>query len=107
MCFSPAWCKTIVVLHKWTRLVNYCWMLNEGVYLHQLIVAAFREQRRTKYYYLFGWGLPFAIMIPYVGVHSMQEYDSACWTKSMLYPELLYNALPLLCILVSTHPNCR
>ena len=99
--YSPNWCKALVVLHKGARLANFCWMFNEGIYLHQLIVAAFREQKRTLYYYLFGWGAPVAIMVPYVIVHSMAEYDNSCWTKSMLYPELLYNVLPLICIVVS------
>ncbi|CAG2175338.1 unnamed protein product, partial [Oppiella nova] len=98
---NPHWCKALVVLHKGARLANFCWMLNEGYYLHRLIVAAFREQSRTLYYYLFGWGTPVLIMVPYVIVHSMDEYDNSCWTKSMLYPELLYNLLPLICIVLN------
>ncbi len=93
----------LVALHKGARLVNFCWMLNEGIYLHQLIVAAFREQKRTIFFYLFGWGTPFVIMVFYVIIHSMEQFDNSCWTKSMLYPELLYNLLPLICIVVSIH----
>src|ERR1700744_293051 len=52
---SPAWCKALFVLFKTFRLCNYFWMLNEGWYLHKLIVAAFSEQTKTRYFHIVAW----------------------------------------------------
>jgi 7 transmembrane receptor (Secretin family) len=88
-------------MSKTARLANYCWMLNEGVYLHKMIVNAFQEQSNMRYFHLFGWGAPILVIIPYSIVHSMEIYDHSCWTESMDYLEFIYNVLPLSCVAVS------
>lgn len=101
MPISPNWCKALTAMNKWFRLANYCWMFNEGMFLHHSIVAAFRQMRRVKYYYLFGWGTPVLVMVPYIAVHSMQRYDELCWNNSMKYLEYIYTIPPLIMICVS------
>ena len=80
-------------------------MLNEGIYLHKLIVAAFKEQSKMIYFYLFGWGGPVLVMIPYCIVHSLEAYNKNCWTESMYYPEWIFNGVPIACIFVNKFIN--
>ncbi|CAG2160940.1 unnamed protein product [Oppiella nova] len=76
-------------------------MLNEAAYLHRRIVMSFAEERHFLYYYLFGWGAPVLVMILYIIVHSLEDYDTRCWTGSMFYPELIYDILPVTCIVLN------
>ncbi|XP_054162186.1 corticotropin-releasing factor receptor 1-like [Oppia nitens] len=98
---NTKWCRALTILMKFSRLTNYCWMLNEGAYLHRMIVVTFADERRPVFYYLFGWVAPLLVMIPYVIVHSLESYDKDCWTQPMLYPELIWDILPLCCIFLN------
>ncbi|CAG2107845.1 unnamed protein product, partial [Medioppia subpectinata] len=98
---NPKWCRALVIFYKFSHISNFCWMLNEAAYLHRRIVLSFAEERHPLYYYLFGWGAPLLVMVPYVIVHALDEYDTNCWTKPMLYPELIYDILPITCIVLN------
>lgn len=100
---SPIWCRLLIVGKKAARLTNYCWMLNEGIILTQMIVTALKRINMLKFYFI-GWMLPSAIMIVYTVIHSRSPYDTGCWTKSMGYLEHIYNIPPIAFIIVSIVP---
>lgn len=89
------------MLQKAARLANYCWMLNEGIILWQMIVSPFRKWANMQKFLLIGWGLPVVIMTAYTIVHLNPKFNNSCWTKSMGYWELLYNIPPISFILVT------
>ena len=97
------------VLWKAAHLLNYCWMLIEGIYLHQLIatVAAFRDKQQALFYYIFGWGLSPIIMIVYICVHSMNQYNDNCWAVPRKVLELPWEIVPLVCLVVSYQGNSQ
>lgn len=78
-------------------------MLNEGIMLTQMIVRALKKVHILKFYVI-GWGLPLITVIIYTIVHSLPVYNESCWTKSMGYPELIYNLPPIASVLVSCRP---
>jgi len=91
-----------LVLLKTFRLCKYLWMLNEGWYLHKLIVSAFSEQTKTRYFHIVAWGVPVILMIPYVIVRSQTDrYNPNCWTGLADDWEWLFNAGHIFCIVVS------
>lgn len=90
-----------MVLMKTARLANYCWMLNEGIVLFQMIYAAFRVRSISMLkFHVIGWVLPVVIMIIYSVVHYLTEFDRSCWTNSMGYLELIYTLPPISFIVV-------
>ena len=88
---------------KTARLTNYCWMLNEGIALWQMIVSPFRKWANMQKFLLIGWGLPAVIMTVYTVIHLNVEFNNSCWTKSMGYWELIYNISPISFIIVSVN----
>jgi hypothetical protein len=100
---SPTWCRVLYLLFKYGRLSNYFWMLCEGIYLHQLIVQPFHQQKITVHFYLIGWITPLLVMIPFTLIHSSAEHNRNCWTDNASpYLEWLFLSLPIFCWLVST-----
>lgn len=96
-----------MLLRKAARLTNYCWMLNEGIILWQMIVSPFRKWAKMQKFLLIGWGLPSVIMTAYTVVHLNSKFNNSCWTKSMGYWELIYNIPPISFIIVSlSHKLC-
>ncbi|KAK7494960.1 hypothetical protein BaRGS_00013839, partial [Batillaria attramentaria] len=54
---NPAWCKVVHVMTQYISLSNYCWMFNEGFFLHTIIVHAFsKEKKLLRICYVIGWG---------------------------------------------------
>lgn len=99
--FSPTWCRVLYVLFKYGRLSNYFWMLCEGIYLHQLIVQPFHQQKVTVHFYLIGWITPLLVMIPFTLIHGSAEHNRNCWTDNgSPYLEWLFLSLPIFCWLV-------
>lgn len=91
-----------MLLMKTARLTNYCWMLNEGIILWQLVVRPLpvNKIRMTKFY-LLGWFSPIIIISFYTFIHSMEVFNKSCWTKSMGYWELIYIVPTITFIVVS------
>lgn len=75
-------------------------MLNEGLYLHGLIVTPFKKEIKTKYYYLIGYAIPMTVIIIYILLHSSTESDVNCWFTTSPTPDLVYAFWPMLVLTV-------
>ncbi|XP_037258746.1 glucagon receptor isoform X2 [Falco rusticolus] len=63
-------------------VANYCWLLVEGIYLHNLlVVAVFSERSYFTLYLCIGWGAPMLFLIPWVIVKFLYE-NIQCWTTN-------------------------
>ncbi|XP_027198602.2 calcitonin gene-related peptide type 1 receptor-like [Dermatophagoides pteronyssinus] len=100
---NPIWCRTLMLFMKMARLTNYCWMLNEGIILWQIVVhpLPINEIGMIKFY-LLGWLSPFIIISFYTFIHSMKKFNTSCWTKSMGYWELIYIIPTITFIVINT-----
>ena len=99
---SPVWCRALLVLYRYSRLSNYLWMVCEALYLHQLVVNAFRRVKYLLRFCLIGWLIPFALMIPYVLMHANEERDHGCWIDDEdTHFEWVYHLPPIVCLVVS------
>ncbi|OTF82369.1 hypothetical protein BLA29_007617 [Euroglyphus maynei] len=88
---------------KTARLTNYCWMLNEGIILWQIVVRPLPINKiRMAKFYLLGWLSPIIIISFYTIIHSMERFNKSCWTKSMGYWELIYIVPTITFILINT-----
>ncbi|XP_075072917.1 glucagon receptor isoform X2 [Mixophyes fleayi] len=78
--FSQAGCRAATVLMQYGIIANYCWLLVEGIYLHNLLVlAVFSERSYFALYICIGWGTPILFIIPWVAVKYTFE-NVVCWT---------------------------
>lgn len=106
---SPSLCRTFTFFYKDTRMINYSWMLIEGIFFHHRVVFALREI--TKWHsviYGVGWTLPNIIMIIYGYVRfQLSEESDTCWTDDLSgYYEWIYVFFPTVCFIVSTLLLC-
>ncbi|XP_071620056.1 glucagon receptor isoform X2 [Heliangelus exortis] len=63
-------------------VANYCWLLVEGIYLHNLlVVAVFSERSYFTLYLCIGWGAPVLFLIPWIVVKFLYE-NIQCWTTN-------------------------
>ncbi|XP_068119314.1 glucagon receptor isoform X2 [Hyperolius riggenbachi] len=77
---SVAGCRAASVLMQYAIISNYCWLLVEGIYLHNLLVlAVFSERSYFALYVCIGWGAPVLFIIPWVAVKYTYE-NVLCWT---------------------------
>ncbi|XP_069114723.1 calcitonin gene-related peptide type 1 receptor-like [Argopecten irradians] len=93
-------CRFLYFLKRYSVSANYFWMFCEGLYLHRLIVHAFRVPRSLLWYYLLGWGLPF---VP-VSIYSLIKAGIAnhgCWIKNMGHYEWIIYSPNISCILAN------
>lgn len=86
-------------------MMNYAWMLIEGIFLHNSAVFAFNCRKMTEWrrtIYFFGWILPNIIMIIY-GIIRLKYTESfdRCWTDSIGNLEWIFLFFPYLCFVVS------
>ncbi|XP_023026344.1 parathyroid hormone/parathyroid hormone-related peptide receptor [Leptinotarsa decemlineata] len=88
-------CKAIVSLRFYFIIVNFMFMLMEGMYLHNLMfLKLFSDNHSVAIYCLMGWGLPILFLIPWIILRAIFD-NVRCWTeKSNLYIDLLV-ALPI------------
>ncbi|KFU85937.1 Glucagon receptor, partial [Chaetura pelagica] len=62
------------VFMQYGIVANYCWLLVEGIYLHNLlVVAVFSERSYFTLYLCIGWGAPVLFLIPWVIVKFLYE----------------------------------
>ncbi|XP_056406051.1 glucagon receptor isoform X5 [Hyla sarda] len=55
---NAAGCRAASVLMQYGVITNYCWLLVEGIYLHNLLVlAVFSERSYFALYICIGWGI--------------------------------------------------
>ncbi|XP_030061016.1 glucagon receptor [Microcaecilia unicolor] len=75
-----AGCRAASVLMQYGIIANYCWLLAEGIYLHNLLkVAGSSEKSYFTLYVFIGWGAPVAFVVPWVAVKYKYE-NIQCWT---------------------------
>lgn len=74
----------------------------EGTYLHNLIFRALfvDSDRNILHYVVLGWGLPVAVVVPWVIVRIQLE-DNYCWTTSGNVSPLIIKIPTMISILVS------
>ncbi|XP_069157077.1 uncharacterized protein [Procambarus clarkii] len=75
---NTAGCRLLVFLTKMCSLAVWTWMLAESVYLHRLIVAAFRGGGKTYVYVLIGWVPAVVLGISWAVSRAIVE-DYQCW----------------------------
>ncbi|NWY51888.1 GLR protein, partial [Chionis minor] len=79
---AAAGCRTATVFMQYGIVANYCWLLVEGIYLHNLlVVAVFSERSYFTLYLCIGWGAPVLFLIPWVIVKFLYE-NIQCWTTN-------------------------
>ncbi|XP_015735567.1 glucagon receptor isoform X2 [Coturnix japonica] len=67
---------------EYSIVANYCWLLVEGIYLHNLlVVAVFSERSYFTLYLCIGWGAPMLFLIPWVVVKFLYE-NIQCWSTN-------------------------
>ncbi|XP_065591683.1 glucagon receptor isoform X2 [Cyrtonyx montezumae] len=67
---------------EYSIVANYCWLLVEGIYLHNLlVVAVFSERSYFTLYLCIGWGAPVLFLIPWVVVKFLYE-NIQCWSTN-------------------------
>lgn len=77
---AAAGCRAATVLMQYASVANYCWLLVEGLYLHNLLVlAVFNEKSYFAVYVCIGWGAPVLFVIPWVAVKYTYE-NIQCWS---------------------------
>ncbi|NXJ94986.1 GLR protein, partial [Corythaixoides concolor] len=79
---AAAGCRAATVFMQYGIVANYCWLLVEGIYLHNLlVVAVFSERSYFTLYLCIGWGAPMLFLIPWVVVKFLYE-NIQCWTTN-------------------------
>ncbi|XP_073900975.1 glucagon receptor isoform X2 [Castor canadensis] len=75
-------CRVAAVVMQYGIVANYCWLLVEGVYLHNLLsLATFPERSFFALYLGIGWGAPLLFVIPWATVKCLFE-NVQCWTSN-------------------------
>ncbi|NWS16048.1 GLR protein, partial [Pachyramphus minor] len=79
---AAAGCRAATVFMQYGIVANYCWLLVEGIYLHNLlVVAVFSERSYFTLYLCIGWGAPMLFLIPWVVVKFLYE-NIQCWSTN-------------------------
>ncbi|KAL9833748.1 glucagon receptor [Geothlypis trichas] len=79
---AAAGCRAATVFMQYGIVANYCWLLVEGIYLHNLlVVAVFSERSYFTLYLCIGWGAPMLFLIPWVIVKFLYE-NIQCWSTN-------------------------
>ncbi|XP_006627747.2 gastric inhibitory polypeptide receptor [Lepisosteus oculatus] len=80
-------CRVAQVLMQYCVGANYCWLLVEGLYLHNLLVLmVFSENSYFCGYLVIGWGTPVLFVVPWTVVRYLYE-NKKCWemNENMAY----------------------
>ncbi|XP_045106311.1 corticotropin-releasing factor receptor 1-like isoform X2 [Portunus trituberculatus] len=98
-------CRVLVFFAKGFNLAVWTWMLAESLYLHRLIVAAFRGGGKTWVYVLVGWVPALVVALCWAAGKAVLE-DAECWlghdpsTSHQLH--LIFDIPKLIILLVNT-----
>ncbi|XP_048394738.1 adhesion G-protein coupled receptor D2 isoform X3 [Stegostoma tigrinum] len=78
---SETACTAVTALLHLFFMAAFAWMMVEGLLLWSKVVTVnLSEERRMKYYYLIGWGLPVLIVtITLAAAHDKYISDRYCW----------------------------
>ncbi|XP_038598742.1 glucagon receptor, partial [Tachyglossus aculeatus] len=75
-------CRVATVLMQYGIVANYCWLLVEGVYLHNvLVLAVFSERSYFNLYLGIGWGAPVLFLVPWVVLRALFD-NVQCWSSN-------------------------
>ncbi|KPP63326.1 hypothetical protein Z043_118428 [Scleropages formosus] len=73
-----AGCRVAQILMQYCVGANYCWLLVEGVYLHNLLVLmVFSERSHFHGYIIIGWGTPVLFVVPWTVARYLYENISS------------------------------
>ncbi|XP_072130655.1 adhesion G protein-coupled receptor D2 [Mobula birostris] len=74
-------CTAVTALLHLFFMAAFAWMMVEGLLLWSKVVTVnLSEERRMKYYYLIGWGIPVLIVtITLAAAHDKYIADRYCW----------------------------
>ncbi|XP_059839510.1 adhesion G-protein coupled receptor D2 [Hypanus sabinus] len=74
-------CTAVTALLHLFFMAAFAWMMVEGLLLWSKVVTVnLSEERRMKYYYLIGWGIPVLIVtITLAAAHGKYIADRYCW----------------------------
>nr|4L6R_A Chain A, Soluble cytochrome b562 and Glucagon receptor chimera [synthetic construct] len=79
---AVAGCRVAAVFMQYGIVANYCWLLVEGLYLHNLLGLATLPERSFFSLYLgIGWGAPMLFVVPWAVVKCLFE-NVQCWTSN-------------------------
>ncbi|XP_022699431.1 secretin receptor-like isoform X2 [Varroa jacobsoni] len=74
-------CWMLMCLFHYSLMANYCWILVEGLYLHNLIFNSFyADGSSIAKYVVMGWGLPVSCVIVWAIARNIVGNDT-CWTS--------------------------
>ncbi|RXM28338.1 Kinesin-like protein KIF14 [Acipenser ruthenus] len=94
-------CTAVAALLHLFFMAAFTWMLVEGLLLWSKVVTVnLSEERRMKYYYLIGWGLPVLIVsITLAATSEKYSADGHCWL-SVKNGVIWGFAGPVICIIM-------
>ncbi|XP_067649572.1 calcitonin gene-related peptide type 1 receptor-like isoform X2 [Haliotis asinina] len=105
---NPAWCKVLHVTAQYCTVSNFAWMFCEGLYLHTIMVQAFRTGKALMVVILIiGWGIPALLTVIYTAVKATRgHYNDSCWVfpdsyQWILYGPVILSVLVNICILIN------
>ncbi|XP_064648361.1 corticotropin-releasing factor receptor 2-like isoform X2 [Lineus longissimus] len=75
----PWLCRTIISSEYYLLLANVFWMFVEGFFLHNRVAIAFFNSENSAVFYVIGWVIPAAFVIPWFVINVFKE-SSLCWT---------------------------
>ncbi|NXU06981.1 GLR protein, partial [Buphagus erythrorhynchus] len=100
---AAAGCRAATVFMQYGIVANYCWLLVEGIYLHNLlVVAVFSERSYFTLYLCIGWGespCPTSLTGPKMAVRGAAEgrgTEVSCLSLPLALPvPLMAHSIPL------------
>ncbi|GIY50807.1 parathyroid hormone 2 receptor [Caerostris extrusa] len=90
---GTALCKALTSVWQYCLMANYCWILMEGLYLHNLVfLSMFTDTAGILKYGILGWGLPLFFIIPWIIVKAILEdiLDSRHHTDTSFYSKISF-----------------
>ncbi|XP_050418804.1 calcitonin gene-related peptide type 1 receptor isoform X2 [Patella vulgata] len=89
---NPTWCRGLHIIAQYCTVCNFAWMFCEGVYLHTIMVQAFRSGKTLLICCIvLGWSVPLILTAVYAGVRgSFYEHSQDCWIFPNNYQWILF-----------------
>ncbi|XP_041367456.1 calcitonin receptor-like [Gigantopelta aegis] len=105
---NPLWCQVMHVFAQYSTVSNFAWMFCEGLYLHTIMVQAFRTGKGLLIScFAIGWGVPLLLTIIYTSLRAtISEHNNQCWIFDdgllwTLYGPVVASVVVNICILIN------